>query len=64
MKLKKSMPNDLINKTSKYIPIFYLSSVTSVLLEWLKNGTIESPDEMARLICSLIKQNLVKLIYY
>lgn len=53
-KLNKNMPNDLINKTSKYIPIFYLSAISATLFEWLKDGTKESTDEMARLICSLI----------
>ena len=53
-KLKNATPNDIINKTSKYIPIFFLSAISTVLIEWLRNGTKETPDEMARLLCSLI----------
>ena len=53
-KLNKTMPSDIISKTSKYIPIFFLSATGAVLVEWLKNDTKETPDEMARLLCSLI----------
>lgn len=48
---------DFINKTSKYISIFYLSALCSTILEWLKSGAKETPDEMARLLCSLINTN-------
>jgi AcrR family transcriptional regulator len=53
-RLKDNIPIDYINRTSKYIPIFYFSAVCTTMFEWLKNGTQESSDEMARMISSLI----------
>lgn len=53
-KVTQNVPMDYFNKTTKYIPVFFFGSVTTVLFEWLKTGAVETPDEMARLICSLI----------
>ena len=52
-KLKENYPEDKFNKTQKYIPIFRYAAVTSVIFEWLKTGCEESPEEMARFLCSL-----------
>lgn len=52
-KLKDNIPHDYMNKTSKYIPIYYFGAMTSVLMNWLKDGMVESTDDMARLLCSL-----------
>ncbi len=52
-KLKEEIVIDQMNKTSKYIPIFYISALSSTLFEWLRDGAQESSDEMARLIVSL-----------
>lgn len=52
--LQSKSPIDYINKTSKYIPIFYFSSIVSVLIEWLRSDTGETPEEMATLITKLI----------
>lgn len=57
-KLLEEFPSDCVSKTSKYIPIFYFASITTVLFEWLKNGCEESSEEMARLIASLINFEL------
>jgi len=57
-KLQENTPNDYMNKTSKYIPIFYFSAVGSVLISWLKDGAIETPDEMARLVTSMVNSNI------
>ena len=46
-------PEDKINPTKKYVPIFYFSALTGVLAIWLNNGAKESPEEMARCICSI-----------
>lgn len=51
-KMKSNAPTDYLNKSSKYIPIYFHGAITNVLLAWLQNGD-ESPDEMAKLICSL-----------
>ena len=55
--IKIKFEGDFINKTSKYIPIFYLSAIGATVLEWLKSGANETPDEMARLLCTLINDN-------
>ena len=55
--LEKNFQNDFISKTSKYIPLFYLSALGTTILAWLKCGAIETPDEMSRLVCSLINSN-------
>ena len=52
--LQEKTPIDYMNKTSKYIPIFYFTSIVAVLIEWLRNGATESPDEMATLLTKLI----------
>lgn len=52
-KFHSNVPHDYMSKTSKYIPIYYFSAITHVLIQWLVDGTNESTDEMARLICSL-----------
>lgn len=54
-KLKDNIQaSDYINKTSKYIPTFFFSGITSTLFEWIKGGTEESSEDMARLLTSLI----------
>ncbi len=53
-KLKENTDDDYMNKTSKYIPIFYYGAITTVLFDWLKNGTEEPPEEMAKMISGLI----------
>ncbi len=52
-KLNEKVTIDQMNKTSKYIPVFYINAIGSTIFEWLKNGAVESTDEMARLIVSL-----------
>lgn len=53
-KLSKNLPNDYMNKTSRYIAIFYIGAVSTTLLAWLRNGAEEEPEDMAKLIASLI----------
>ena len=53
-KVTEEMPNDYMNKTSKYIPVFYIGALSSTLIAWLKNGAEEEPEDMAKLIASLI----------
>ena len=48
-------PNDMVSKTSKYIPVYHFGAMTAVIFEWIKLGTNESPDEMARILCTLNK---------
>ncbi|MBQ8424810.1 MAG: TetR/AcrR family transcriptional regulator [Clostridia bacterium] len=57
-KLQENTPNDYMKKTSKYIPIFYFSALGSVIITWLKEGAKESPDEMARLITSMVNSSI------
>lgn len=45
---------DYFNKTSKYIPVLYFSSITSVLFMWLKHGAKEPTDEMARMLSNAL----------
>lgn len=45
-------PEDKINPAQKYIPIFYFSAIAGTLAVWLNNGTAETPEEMAKSICS------------
>ncbi len=52
-RLMKNFEFDTITKTSKYIPVFYFGALAMTLLQWLKNGCEETPDEMARMIASL-----------
>lgn len=51
---------DYFNKTSKYVPIIYFSAVTSVLFAWLKQGAIESPEDMARMISSALNVDFLE----
>lgn len=46
-------PEDKINPTKKYIPIFYFNALAGVLGFWINNGAKESPDDMAKMICSI-----------
>ena len=46
-------PEDKINPARKYVPIFYFSALTGVLAMWVNNGAKESPEEMAKCVCSL-----------
>ena len=59
-KLQSNIPNDYILKTSKYISIFYFSAFSSVIISWLREGAKETPDEMARLLVSLVNMNFFK----
>lgn len=52
-KMRENSPDDFFNKTIKYVPVFYFTGMTSVMIEWLKTGCNESPEEMARFLCSL-----------
>lgn len=52
--LQTKSPVDYMNKSSRYIPVFYFSSIISVLYEWLKSGANEPVDEMAKLLSKLI----------
>lgn len=57
-KLLEEFPSDQVNRTTKYIPIFYFGSIITVLFEWLELGCEETPEEMARIIASLINFEL------
>lgn len=46
-------PEDKINPTKKYIPIFYFTALAGVLGYWINTGAKESPEDMAKLICSV-----------
>ena len=48
-------PEDKINPTKRYIPIFYFSALAGVLNFWINNNSQETPEEMARCICSIAK---------
>lgn len=52
--LQNNSPVDYFNRASKYIPILFFSAITSVLFSWLKNGAEETPEEMSRIINSLL----------
>ncbi len=54
MILKNEIPIDYMNKTMKYIPMFYFGAISVTMFDWLKGGAEESPEEMARMIASLI----------
>lgn len=43
---------DKINPAKKYIPIFYFSAIAGTLAVWLNTGAVETPEEMAKSICS------------
>ena len=51
-KLFTFAPEDKINPAKKYIPVFYFSAIAGVLGLWLNNGASDSPEEMAKMICS------------
>ena len=57
-KLQSNLPNDYMNKTSKYVPVFYFTAISSVIIMWLKEGAKETSDEMARLIISMVNKNV------
>ena len=59
-RMKENIPIDYMNKTSKYIPIFYFGAISTTMIEWLKSGAVETPDEMARMISSLISIDIPK----
>ena len=52
-KLFTFAPEDKINPSQKYIPIFYFSAIAGTLAVWLNNGAVETPEEMSKCICSL-----------
>ena len=52
-KLFTFAPEDKINPSKKYIPIFYFSAIAGTLAVWLNNGAAETPEEMAKNICSI-----------
>ncbi len=52
-KLFTFAPDDKINPTMKYIPIFYFSALIGVLGMWMNNGAVETPEEMAKGMCSI-----------
>lgn len=52
-KLFNFSPEDKINPTKQYIPIFYFSALTGVINTWINNGAKENSDDMAKLICSV-----------
>ena len=54
-KIKSDATYDNICRTSKYIPTFFFSALAVTMFDWLKNGAVETSDEMARLITSIIK---------
>lgn len=56
-KLKETFPYDNINKTARYVPVYYFGAIASVIREWLKNDCEESPEEMARLFDVLINDD-------
>ena len=58
--LQEKSKIDYINKTSKYIPVFYFTSIVAVLIEWLKNNTQESPEEMATLLTKLVNSDTLQ----
>lgn len=55
--IQKNFQYDFINKTSMYIPIFYFNAIGATIIEWLKHGANETPDDMSLLLCSLINEN-------
>lgn len=59
-RMRENVPIDYMNKTSKYIPIFYFGAISTTMIEWLKSGAVETPDEMARMISSLISIDIPK----
>lgn len=52
-KLFSFAPQDIINPSKKYTPVFFFSALAGVLNAWIRNGTKETPDEMAKLICEV-----------
>lgn len=58
--IEAKLPSDYIVQNSKYYPIFYFSAVSSVIMVWLKNGAVETPDEMAKLLTPLLNGVFVK----
>jgi len=60
-KLESEFPVDSINKTMKYLPVFYFGSLFLIIFKWLKLGAKETPDEMARLVCSLMNTDEIKM---
>lgn len=58
MKVEKDINSvDYMSKTSKYTPIFLMSGLMVVLFEWLRNGAVESTEEMARFVVSVTSSN-------
>lgn len=53
-RLKTEIPMDCINKTTKYIPIFYFGAICVTMVDWLRNGATETPEEMAKMIATLV----------
>ncbi len=56
-RLRDNMPTDYMNNTSKYIPIFYFGAISSTMFDWLRKGAKETPEEMAKMIASLINSD-------
>lgn len=54
--LKDSFPYDHINKTNKYLPLYYFGALSRVAVEWFKNNCEETPEEMAKFISGLINE--------
>lgn len=56
--LQEKFNIDYINKSARYAPLFYISAVYFVIINWLKCGAVETPDEMARLVTPLINPHI------
>lgn len=54
----KLVPEDKFNRTIKYLPIFHVGALSAVTMSWLKDGCIETPEEMAKFICMISDVNL------
>ena len=51
--IKKSIHQFTKTAHQKYEAFHYVGSMHTILFEWIKGGTKESPEEMAEIICSL-----------
>ena len=47
-----------VTTREKYEACYYVGSMHNILLEWIKGGAKETPEEMADIICNLLRKSI------
>ena len=47
-----------VTTREKYEACFFVGSMHNMLVEWIKGGTKETPEEMADIVCNLLRRSI------